>query len=314
MMDTSVILCYKNSGTLLYPTIKALESQVTDSCWELIAVDNGSTDGTPVELAKLLKTTSINYQLLQEEKQGKQAALLKGIRAAKGEILIICDDDNILAPNYIENAIIHGQKPSNKAAFGGKGTLAIEHPPKWFHEVKKKYAVGPQQIEPGVLPPGKLLWGAGMVIKKSAILPLVTNEYPFISLQDPVNKLRSGEDFELCLILNLIGYDLEYCDDLEFIHNIEEDRLTWEKHQSLLKHQDKSYQMIFPEYDYIYRWFSKNLFARLVSTLECLLHPHTSFKNRHRLALQLLLSSNGNVNLHRRAQLIQKLSREHKKN
>lgn len=314
MTEASVMLCYKDSGHKLGPTIKALERQKTPRSWELIAVDNGSTDESPGELAKLLKTTSINYQLLQEDKKGKQAALLRGIRAAKGEILIICDDDNILAPDYIENAINHGQKLSHTTVFGGKGTLAIDHPPKWFHQVKKKYAVGPQHFEASVIPPLNMIWGAGMVIKKSAILPLIINEYPFISLQEPVNKLRSGEDFELCLILHLIGYNLEYCEDLQFIHNISEQRLIWEEHQDFMHCLDKSYHEIFPEYDYIFRWYSKSLFKRIISTLECLLNPQTHFKNRHRLALQLLLCSNGNVNLHRRAQLIQKLSREHKKN
>lgn len=60
---------------------------------ELVAVDDGSTDGSTEILRRLGKEGKIDQVLVHEQNQGKGSALSTGFRAASGEIVIIQDAD-----------------------------------------------------------------------------------------------------------------------------------------------------------------------------------------------------------------------------
>jgi glycosyltransferase involved in cell wall biosynthesis len=68
--------------------------------FEVIVVDDGSADQTP----RLLATLSMPFSLrhLRQERAGRASARNAGVAAARGELLVFCDDDTIPRPGYLE--------------------------------------------------------------------------------------------------------------------------------------------------------------------------------------------------------------------
>lgn len=91
-----VVPCY-NCEKTLNETLESLAGQDWPCPWELVAVDDGSRDGT----ATLLKgwTRKLpQMRVLTQANQGGGAARNAGIRAALNEVIFVFDSDNLLPP------------------------------------------------------------------------------------------------------------------------------------------------------------------------------------------------------------------------
>ena len=73
----------------------------SDLEWELIIVDNNSIDETK-ELIKEYKINSrINIRYIFERKQGLSYARNRGIKKAKGRIIVFTDDDIMVEKSWL---------------------------------------------------------------------------------------------------------------------------------------------------------------------------------------------------------------------
>lgn len=89
-MNLSVIIPVYNEVNNINEIIKRV--QATKLATEIIIVDDGSKDGTRAALQKLDGKKKIHI-ILHAKNQGKGAAVVTGLKAAKGEILLIQDAD-----------------------------------------------------------------------------------------------------------------------------------------------------------------------------------------------------------------------------
>ncbi len=97
-MISIVMPCY-NCETSLVRTAECIRAQtVTD--WELIAVDDGSSDGTGAALDALARTDA-RIRVIHQENGGVSRARNAGMAAARGEWLAFADADDVLPPDAL---------------------------------------------------------------------------------------------------------------------------------------------------------------------------------------------------------------------
>ena len=95
----SIIMpCFQNGETLAR-SVRSVQAQTFEG-WELIAVDDGSTDDTLARL-RALAATEPRMRVLHQENGGVSAARNAGIDAAQGEWLFFLDADDRLTEDAL---------------------------------------------------------------------------------------------------------------------------------------------------------------------------------------------------------------------
>ena len=228
----SIIIPTYNSASRLEPTIQHIAAQQlpTTLAWELIVVDNNSTDNT-ADVAKLLfekYQIGVKSRIVFEPRQGLSFARECGMKNARYTYSIFCDDDNWLSEDYARRVFEQMETNNLMAALGGYGEPVCEiSPPSWFKDLSSYYAVGAQASSEGKMENG-YLYGAGMSIRNEAYYKIKEAGFNFILKGPEKNKVLAGEDSELILAFRLAGYEIWYDPNLKFKHFITKARLTTE--------------------------------------------------------------------------------------
>ncbi len=117
MIAISVLLCTHNPAVgRLLRVLEGLQKQtLARNRWELVVVDNASRE--PVADAVAL-TWHEHGRHVREETMGLTEARLRGIAASSGGLLVFVDDDNVLAPDYLEQALAIQSACPHLGAFG----------------------------------------------------------------------------------------------------------------------------------------------------------------------------------------------------
>ena len=100
----SIVIPSYNLGQFLEETIISVERQ-TYKNWELIIVDDGSTDKTTISYLERLKKDKPFVMLIQQKNQGVEIARNNGIKKSLAEYIICLDSDDKLQPTYIEKCL-----------------------------------------------------------------------------------------------------------------------------------------------------------------------------------------------------------------
>ncbi|WP_211327057.1 glycosyltransferase family 2 protein [Chitinophaga flava] len=114
----TVLVPGKNEGKHIYALVKSLAAQ-TYRNYELIIVDDGSDDNTPLICRDLQKNGLINLYLRNPERGGKASAANFGLRYAKGQYVVHLDADSSLAPDAVEKILLPFFRYENVGGVGG---------------------------------------------------------------------------------------------------------------------------------------------------------------------------------------------------
>lgn len=228
----TIVICCHNSAGRLPPTLTHLAAQrvPTGIPWEVLVVDNASTDGTAqTAIDHWPHDAPAPLRVVREPQLGLSHARRRGLLDARYEIVSFVDDDNWVCPEWVQTLVEVMGERADVGACGGFSEAECEvSPPAWFARHAANYAVGPQGPEPGDITGSRgFLWGVGFTLRQSAWRQLVDNGFRPLSVDRRGKALTSGGDSELSYALRLGGWRLWYEPRLYARHFLPAERLTW---------------------------------------------------------------------------------------
>ena len=231
--DVSVIICTYNRQHLLKTALKSILSQQADGLrYEVVVVDNNSTDGTRQVIESFLGRGATNLRYLFEGRQGLSYARNAGVAVSRSPIVAFTDDDVQVAPDWAATIKQTLDDHPEIECVGGK---VIPHwpsaPPAWLtNEHWAPLAIVDYGQKPFYVNAGHqlCLLTANMAIRKHT-LQRVGGFLP--ELQRVENSIGSMEDHELLLRLWSIQAQGLYVPELVVSSRIAADRLTKSYHR-----------------------------------------------------------------------------------
>ncbi len=222
---TVVIATYNRSTSLLRTLRSFLPQTLPTELWELVVVNNNSTDDTAQQVeAFAAEHPSLPLRLLFEGRQGVSYACNAGFEAGQGENFVIVDDDEEVNPEFVEAYHAFFAAYPDAAACGGRITPLYEYtPPRWLSPYTERPIAGTLELGTKVIPfplhkyPG----GGNMGVRRSAL-----ERYGLFDTglgRSGVNPL-GGEEKELIFRLRAAGEKIYYVPDAVIWHIIPEAR------------------------------------------------------------------------------------------
>ncbi len=100
-VDISLIICTRDRYHQLARCLESVRCITFERPWELIIVDNGSTDETAAVIREFIKTINVRTIYQFEPRGGKSKGLNTALETATGQILAFTDDDCYPAPDFL---------------------------------------------------------------------------------------------------------------------------------------------------------------------------------------------------------------------
>ncbi len=244
--DISVIICTYNRCDLLK---KSIESVLSQDCgqvrYELIIVDNNSSDQTRQLCESFLSQSSIPMRYIFEPQQGVAYARNTGMAQAKAPLFAFSDDDVCISRNWIASIKRAFDEHPEIDGIGGKVLPKWqEEPPKWLTRkhwtplALQDYGDAPIRIHAG-----------NTLCLITANLALRREVFEHIGLFSPTlqrvkNSIGSMEDHELHLRLWQANYQEMYIPDVVVKALVQSERLTKEYHRKWYKGHGYFYALL----------------------------------------------------------------------
>jgi glycosyltransferase involved in cell wall biosynthesis len=234
LLGVSVVICCHDSARRLPDTLRHLAAQETDRrlSWEVIVVDNASSDGTAgVAVTCWPGHHTAPLRVVYEPRLGLSNARECGFNEARYDIVAFVDDDNWLCAEWLQTAAEIMTRDTEIGACGGSIEAAFEvFPPPWLPQVKNGVAPRSPRAGAGDISDSVgALCGAGLAVRRSAWQGLSERGFRFLLPDRQGLSGSSGGDTELCFALRLAGWKIWYDPRLSLNHFIPRERLGWSR-------------------------------------------------------------------------------------
>ena len=229
-IDFTVVIPTYNGASRLPQVLEKLQAQtnIEHLNWEIIIVDNNSSDGTAKLVQEYHKGWKYPFELryVFEPEQGLAFARATGVKEAKGKLVGFLDDDNLPALSWISAACIFGQEHTNSGAFASQihGLFEVE-PSDSLKKIIFYLAINERGSEQMLYEPSKkgVPPGAGLVVRRQVWLDCVPNRLLLIGRVG--KSMLAGEDAEALLYIYRAGWEIWYNPAMEIEHIIPKWRL-----------------------------------------------------------------------------------------
>jgi glycosyltransferase involved in cell wall biosynthesis len=192
--SVSVIVPTYNRKELLKECLNSLLNQTyPKDNYEIIVVDDGSTDDTEKIVKELSDKAQCGFRYFKQENKGPAAARNLGIKKAREEVIAFTDDDCIANKGWLDN--IMECFTNNVAGVEGR-IITTEDKTPFTHHVENLH--------------GGSYLTANIAYRKQILLE--------VGLFDETFPFPSAEDFELAFKILQRNYNVVFCEDATVIH------------------------------------------------------------------------------------------------
>jgi glycosyltransferase involved in cell wall biosynthesis len=209
-VDISLIICTRDRCEKLFRCLESARQITFERPWELIIVDNGSTDDTAAVIRGFAANTSIRVVHLFEPKPGKSTGLNTALGVAQGQILAFTDDDCYPAPDFLRRIWSAFEDPS-VGYIGGRVML---------HDPADDPMTTNESVTPVTFPARSfvctgLVTGASMAFQRRVLLEIGG----FDPLFGPGALFPAAEESEAIARAKAIGWKGEYHPEVVVRHH-----------------------------------------------------------------------------------------------
>lgn len=231
-MQLSVLLpAYHPPPEHIGPTMEALRGQTLPlDAWELVVIDNN----TRPPLSHDLVGWHPHGRLVREERPGLVHARAAGIRASAGDVMVVVDQDNVLAPDYLARVLaIAGEHPQLGTWGAGSIIPVYERPelapPVSLHPLLTLRAASRAARSTRLNDNDSTPWGAGLCLRRT-VADVYLDELASNPLKSQLdlcgNRRLSGGDTDISYTGCKLGLEKGVFPELRMQHLIPASRCT----------------------------------------------------------------------------------------
>ena len=167
----SVVVSTRNRQRTLNQFLERMATIAHPARWELVVVDNGSSDGTAEVVAQYVD--KLPLVLLSEPTRGKSRALNKAIACSHGDVLIFVDDDIVPHDDWLTSWECVVSQHDEINVFGGRILVEKERVPAWLDQsynlknlLAAEHDLGSADL---VYPHNQYPWGPNIAVRRRAL-------------------------------------------------------------------------------------------------------------------------------------------------
>jgi len=219
---TVAVITYNRSRFLRETLTGLVRQQYPADKWELLVIDNNSSDDTRDVVASFMASSPSPRHVL-EMRQGLDHGRNRAIDEAKGDILVLVDDDILMEPTWLEQmaAPFFSDRAHSIGVVGGEVIpIFPDGIPPWLEG--SHWPLG-FRTDPGPLPLDQAPMGANFAFPKWVFTRFGKFD---TRLDRKGGKLFGGGDSEMIRRVRAVGLDAWFVPGAKVLHQIPASRLT----------------------------------------------------------------------------------------
>lgn len=232
-LELTVAVCAYNAEHRIGMVLESLGRQVVPAGtrWELLVVDNASTDGTSRVAAEIAANLGLPARVLYEAEPGLSNARRKAAAEARASVISFLDDDNVVGEAWVRECCKFMAAHPAAGIVGARVVPLFENPGSVPSDFGPKFAGALSMYDQGDeakpirVGSDPLPVGAGMMGRRE-VFQFVFGELGSVTVGRKGTSLAGGEDLEAMYVAHRLGWEIWYAPALCLEHFVPQRKLT----------------------------------------------------------------------------------------
>jgi glucosyl-dolichyl phosphate glucuronosyltransferase len=219
---TVAVITYNRARQLRQALSGLVRQDYPSDRWELLVIDNNSTDETRDVIASFA-TSMPTPRRIAEMRQGLDFGRNRAIEEAKGDLIVLVDDDVLVEPDWLSQLVApFSSESAHKIGVVGGEVVPVfpDGLPAWQAGAHRPLGF---RTDPGPLPPHQAPMGANFAFPKWVFVRFGMFD---TRLDRQGTRLFGGGDSEMIRRLRAVGLEVWFVPGAKVLHQIPAQRLT----------------------------------------------------------------------------------------